>query len=346
MSQGQVETSIDESGIIAAAQAKVERARADLQRQDEQGPEPLEAILRRIALRGGVEIVPERFAGPYESITWAECFDCRGPLGYAVRGLDRVVREWCIQCHEREIVDRLARCGIGPDYRAAGVTFETFIDYSKLTADEVPIMDRARDSCRALADLRLEPSVRISNPFAFLCGENGTGKSMLGSLAVAHAVRRGRVARSMKFQKFLDTVNDAHGEHDVAETMLFYGSKVFLLVLHEVGYGSASDAALRRLFGLVDDRLDNGLPTIFTSNFAPTMAALGEQLLRTARSDARRAGEGYDDSIVRSILRRISDGSDGRYFVFPWKRYRQAAAGGGGNVGELLLRQAVEHQPA
>lgn len=127
----------------------------------------------------------------------------------------------------------------------------TFEDYVPQAASQ----EEAKRLVMAIAD--------GSGRSLVLCGNNGTGKTMLASLAV---MKRGgyiykmyeiiiRIKSSYK-------ANAKEDEKDILDSL----SKAPLLVIDEVGKQYGSESERNWLSYLVDERYELGLPTIMISN--------------------------------------------------------------------------------
>jgi DNA replication protein DnaC len=177
-----------------------------------------------------------------------------------------------------------------------------------------PEFDRYMSYLRTFASL--VPGQRLVPPFAFVCGNNGVGKSAGAQRALRDAIRNGSQGRFLRLSQLLDAIYATYGGGDETtdDRMRFYAS-VHLLVIDEVGGETSSDHAMNRFFDLVDDRYKNRLPTIFTSNYLPQEDSLGAHI-------SERTG---DPTRMKGIMDRIRGGVGTNLFVIRGKSWRGVA---------------------
>ena len=100
---------------------------------------------------------------------------------------------------------------------------------------------------------------------SYLCGKPGRGKTYAASCCVRLAVEDGHRCRLTTAKALLDAVKAEWdgGERDVLKKAERYE----LLVLDDLGMERATEWAMETISGLIDSRVADGLPTIFTSNY-------------------------------------------------------------------------------
>ena len=100
----------------------------------------------------------------------------------------------------------------------------------------------------------------------YLFGLPGRGKTYAAACCVRLAAAQGRKAKLMTAKALLDAVKAEWdgGERDVLKRAERYE----LLALDDLGVERPTEWAMETLTGLIDARVAEGLPTVFTSNYS------------------------------------------------------------------------------
>ena len=103
----------------------------------------------------------------------------------------------------------------------------------------------------------------------FVFGPAGVGKTHL-LLAVANQLTERRVATIfVQVEALFDRLRSAIGEGRDVDAILEAFSTVPVLILDELGQERANEFTLEKLFRIVNQRFATGLPTLYSSNYAP-----------------------------------------------------------------------------
>lgn len=120
-----------------------------------------------------------------------------------------------------------------------------------------------------------------------LYGSAGTGKTHLATACLTELKKQGCPGVFFRVADLFDLIN---GPHDFAtSTFIAALSRVSCLVLDDIGVQTWSPAEQKRLQQIIDGRLTNKLPTVFTTNLD------GAELVRCldARLTSRIVGSSY-----------------------------------------------------
>jgi hypothetical protein len=245
-------------------------------------------------------------AKPVVTETWEPpCVTCGEPIGYTARRGCYHARTECTLCVYGSVTQRLTASGIGE---------------REIQEPLFPEQGGDNDFARYVAFLHrfaaLTPGSRLDPPFAYVCGQNGVGKSAGAQRALRDAIKNGCQGRFLRLSQLLDAIYATYGsgaEESTEERMRFY-STVHLLVVDECGGENATEHAERRFFDLVDERWKNRLPTIFTSNYLPQEDSLGAHI----------TGGSGDPTRMKSLLDRIRGGAGNQIYVIRGKSRRIA----------------------
>jgi len=118
----------------------------------------------------------------------------------------------------------------------------------------------------------------IKQPWLFITGSKGTGKSTEAGRALLKHLENGRDGAFVKFGDLLLRIRDSFGKHDGQSELkiLTRYRDADLLVLDDLGQHRSSPYAADVLFALLDDRYGNARHTIITSNYS--MQGLAQQI--------------------------------------------------------------------
>lgn len=127
----------------------------------------------------------------------------------------------------------------------------------------------------------------------YVVGPVGTGKTRIASKAAKKLVlSSGKLVRMTGFWKVLDAIK---ASFDGGPDPLPAYQGVGILVLDDIGKESPTDFALERLFALMDERYNRALPTLVTTQYAPSDLA-------------RRLASRGDAATAQAIVSRIVGG--------------------------------------
>ena len=96
----------------------------------------------------------------------------------------------------------------------------------------------------------------------FITGPTRAGKTWAASAIVLFAINAGREARLITWQDLLDKVKE-----DFNPAVVEYYSSIDLLAIDDLGREVPTDFAVSKLFQIVDKRVSNMRPTIFTTTY-------------------------------------------------------------------------------
>lgn len=109
-----------------------------------------------------------------------------------------------------------------------------------------------------------------TNGCMYICGEYGTGKTWLAA-AIGNAVARQYYrVRYGTFSGITDELISAQKSGDYTDKWKCYAKRAELLIIDDVGKETPTGWKLQTLFRLIDERGNENLSTIFTSNYGPT----------------------------------------------------------------------------
>lgn len=191
------------------------------------------------------------------------CPSCGKNRGYGVNGV-LVINGVEVGCNCRDQLQRhkhYLNSGIGSAYH--------FITWSDFKGD--PDAFAQVESWAGSLDRNIEAGKGM-----FIFGEqNGTGKTMLASLALKECIQRGHRCYSTTFQNMLASMKSGWKD---AEFEKWYRNKIDsaqVLLIDDLGKelsqssGFNLDFAKQTLDSLLRTRVQQGRPTIFTSNMPP-----------------------------------------------------------------------------
>lgn len=131
-------------------------------------------------------------------------------------------------------------------------------------------------------------------PNILMHGPRGTGKTGLAWSMVRSLCEDGFEARIVNFAHLLEEMKDCYARR-LSTTFAADAHRLPVLVLDDLGVEKPTEWACGQLYGIVDHRYENGLPTIFVSNYGP---------------DALAARLGRDDAVVGGrIVSRMAEGA-------------------------------------
>lgn len=143
------------------------------------------------------------------------------------------------------------------------------------------------------------PSADGVTPNLILYGRPGTGKTGLAIGALAALVDRGVAVAFFVVADFLDRLRPQSPDPVQAAT-LRQAQRTAVLVLDDLGAERPKDWGIERLYVVLNGRMNEGKPTIITTNLedADLPEVLGERLLRRVVQDDRAS-----EVIVRKVTR-------------------------------------------
>lgn len=103
----------------------------------------------------------------------------------------------------------------------------------------------------------------------YLYGDAGLGKTVLAYCLVKQAVEMGRQSLFLPVRELFLAVMDSYRFGSPARLLVERAKTVRLLVLDDVGAVTPRQRPYSALFAVVDHRMANKLPTVYTSNYSP-----------------------------------------------------------------------------
>lgn len=190
---------------------------------------------------------------------WWDCGQCRD-TGYVGTGIK------CSCLVQEEAKNRWFISGLSPEQERQ--TFQTF---SLEWYDEKDRYRHHMERCLAFAEDVIEgqPTENL-----LIYGHVGTGKTHLCSAIANYVLEAGESVIYLKVSRLLDLIREYKYSLDRDEQNLhnrFIESlyHVKLLVMDDLGTESLTDFAREQLFLLLDERLNNYLPWVISSNLEP-----------------------------------------------------------------------------
>lgn len=106
----------------------------------------------------------------------------------------------------------------------------------------------------------------------YLWGAVGNGKTTLAFCLLKRELWRGQTGLFMSVPRWLSDKAASYGSEARASAELLEqrAERVGLLVLDDIGAEAPTDKAHQQIFGIIDSRLNNRRPTIYTSNLRPS----------------------------------------------------------------------------
>lgn len=236
---------------------------------------------------------------------------CHEPIGYtAPDGAYRGATE-CPKCQGGTVELRLATSGISE--REINRSLD---DMKPRDPEGKAYTDHAEWMAFLRSFAALTPGAKLYPPFAFVCGNNGVGKSAGAQRALRDAIRNGCQGRFIRLSAMLRSIyatydSDNQIDESTEERVNFY-SRVHLLVIDDVGQTAIREHAMGLFFDIVDDRWRNNRPTIFTANYLPQSDSLGARM--TVQNDERVAMQG--------VIDRLRGGAEANVFTIRGKSWR------------------------
>lgn len=193
----------------------------------------------------------------------AGCPSCGKNLGYGVDGTT-VVRgvEYICNCHDQlQRHKHYLNAGIGATYQ--------FLDWDDYVGDSDAI-----EKCAEWAD-NMDENVESGRGFYLYSNVNGNGKTMLAALTLKACVMKGYKCYMTTFQNMLSSMKSGWKDADYDR---WYRSKVDsaqVLLIDDLGKEMVDNSQFNRDFAkqtldsMLRTRVQQGRPTLFTSNFAP-----------------------------------------------------------------------------
>lgn len=168
-------------------------------------------------------------------------------------------KEAKLAIEKAEKIERMQqRAGMGNRERR-----KTFADLEQ-TPDNYAAIMTAKEYAQSYIDreARRKPSL-------FICGDLGTGKTHLAAAMANAIIEQGRPVKYATFSQMTQEIRAAfyaESKETEAETARKYKTAP-LLFLDDLGKEKATEWSTAQLFALIDDRYNNGRPTVITSNY-------------------------------------------------------------------------------
>ena len=103
-----------------------------------------------------------------------------------------------------------------------------------------------------------------------ISGTYGTGKSHLAAAITIKLINQGVPVIFGTMINLLDKIKESYGKRKIGETegdLVEMYSKVDLLVIDDLGKGKLTDWVLEKLYLIINNRYENNLPLVITSNY-------------------------------------------------------------------------------
>lgn len=204
-----------------------------------------------------------------------------GTIRFAVMRCDR----YRLVCRRRRLERLFGQSRLGT--RFSDRTFDTF------ETDESN--RRAYEMCRKLADTFPQTTRGL-----LLAGGCGSGKTHLAAATVHALIARGYHAVFVTVGRYLDSLKNAFGDADKTRTLQDEVRRCDLLALDDLGTEHISDWARSELFSLLNDRYEQMLPTLLTTNLT-----MEELTARLGQRSVSRIAEMTDGVRLHSLDRRL-----------------------------------------
>lgn len=137
--------------------------------------------------------------------------------------------------------------------------------------------------------------VSVATPNLLFYGPVGSGKTGLACAMVKHLCEHGVEAKLITFRKMLESMRDAYAAHVSVSRWFNRMLTTPVVVFDDLGSEVPTKWAREQLLGIVDERYERRLPTVYVSNYTPD--ALAKRL-------------GHDDPIIGDrIVSRMAEGS-------------------------------------
>lgn len=171
--------------------------------------------------------------------------------------------------------------------RSRGVASAIPARYRGVSFDRPPVSDMERDMERRIAVMHARDYVEnldaniAQGRGAWFMGDTGTGKTTLGMLIAAEALKAGRSVGIYFTPKLLTRIRQTYQE---AETENAYAqffervTSVDLLYIDDLGSERHTDWVVEQLYAVVNERYENQRPMLVTSNASGDVAAGQQQL--------------------------------------------------------------------
>jgi DNA replication protein DnaC len=235
------------------------------------------------------------FGNRAAKVIWSSCPDCARLAREREADAQRAEQE---RARQSRTEDRLNRAGIPKRFRAR--SFDSYI------ADTAP-KQAALSTAREFAD-HFEAHARKGSTLLF-AGNIGTGK---GHLAVAAAQQVMAQGHSAFFATAREIVLMLRARWDDPKApseleVLRMLTSMSLLVIDEIGVQFNTDAERDQLFGVIDGRYRDLMPTILTTNLNTTKLreAIGERSYSRLREEGRWVRFDWEDFRARSRTARV-----------------------------------------
>lgn len=188
------------------------------------------------------------------SIPFASRRYCDCPEGQAMRERAALAFEERRLWHERMVFERC--------WRGAGVPRE----WRDNTFDSFPLSPATAAALRLVRTWTETDS--DSQPWLYLYGPVGTGKTGLAVAAMRSRLESGAVVGGMRFCAIPDLLDQLRPNHPGRDELFDALKSSPLLVLDDFGPEKVTAWAYERLYVLINHRFGDHLPTIFTSNLS------------------------------------------------------------------------------
>ncbi len=208
-------------------------------------------------------------------VIWSSCPQCNRLTAEREADEKRAKEE---HARQRRIEERLNRASIPKRFRNR--SFETYIA-------DTEAKQKALNTARKFAENFVEYASRGST--LIFAGDVGTGKGHLAAFAAQYVMGQGYSAFFATAREIVLMLRESwHNQNAPSEIeVLRMLTSVSLLVIDEVGVQFNTDAERDQLFGVIDGRYRDLMPTILTTNLSrkKLQQAIGERSYSRLRED-------------------------------------------------------------
>lgn len=136
----------------------------------------------------------------------------------------------------------------------------------------------------------LDQLIKGTSASLIMCGKPGTGKSHIGCAMVFEVIQGDRKARYISTSHLMRKVKSTYrkdSDHTEDEVIEFYGDKLALLVIDEVGVQFGTETEKLIFYEIINRRYENMLPTVLVSNLTAEELCtfIGERAFDRFRED-------------------------------------------------------------
>lgn len=231
------------------------------------------------------------FGGRPAKVLWSKCPECSRLAAEQEAAEKRSAEE---QARQKRIEDRLNRAGIPKRFRER--SFDTYVADSNAKQGA---LTAAREFAENFGDHARKGSTLV------FAGNIGTGKGHLAVSVAQHVMADGHSAFFATAREIVLMLRarwddpSAPSELEVLRML----TSVSLLVIDEIGVQFNTDAERDQLFGVIDGRYRDLMPTVLTTNLNTTKLkeAIGERSYSRLREEGRWVRFDWEDFRAKKV---------------------------------------------